>query len=90
VTLEVTETQAATLLVAEQLGKIELALRGQEDTETPVAVLPASEPPVWASDVSRALGRPAPPEPARDGIEVIHGARTEHLCPTSNGLVTCQ
>src|ERR1700733_14339888 len=62
ITLEVTDRQAAILLVAEQMGKIQIALRGQQDpAETPS---PETEDisPIWASDVSPALtGPPAAP-----------------------------
>jgi pilus assembly protein CpaB len=53
VTLEVTERQAAMLLVADQLGKIQLALRGQQD-QKPAPLLarlltPDQSSPTWAS-----------------------------------------
>jgi len=92
ITLEVTERQAAVLLVADHLGKIQLALRGQQDQDA------ASEqaPLVWASDVSQALG--APPvaatvpvtqEPPKT-IHVIRGDKVELLCRVGGKLVTCQ
>ena len=52
ITLEVTERQAAALLVADHLGKIQLALRGQP--QDPDAA-PERHRIVWASDVSTAL-----------------------------------
>jgi pilus assembly protein CpaB len=96
VTLEVTERQAAQLLVADQLGKVQLALRGQHDQRaTPLlARLLTSDQssPVWASDVSKALVQPtaAPPPTVRSVIEIMRGGRIEHLCETLNGLVPCQ
>jgi pilus assembly protein CpaB len=91
ITLEVTERQAAALLVAEQLGKIDLALRGQQG---PVPAIPAAYdriPPVWASDVSRALEGPNSTglDPIHGAIDVIHGAKIERLCSTSTGLLAC-
>jgi pilus assembly protein CpaB len=91
ITLEVTDRQAATLLVAEQLGKIDLALRAQADDQ-PATYHARDDPsPIWAFDVSRAL--PGPQSGASDAsratIDVIHGARTERLCQTSTGLAVC-
>ncbi len=103
VTLEVTERQAEALMVAEQLGKILLALRGrQSDTTAP----PAPVVPTWAADVSPALARTRPaeavapiippataPPPATETpetrIEVIRGSRIERLCLSRTGLVPC-
>jgi pilus assembly protein CpaB len=105
VTLEVTDRQAAMLLVAEQIGKIQLALRGQRDQTVAPPPEPLDVAPVWASDVSPALepppvtpvtGLPAVgPTPAAPTvlthapIEVIHGAKIERRCDTSAGLVAC-
>jgi pilus assembly protein CpaB len=91
ITLEVTERQAAALLVAEQLGKIDLALRGQQDRDPATTAAYDRVSPIWASDVSRAL---AGPDPAKsDGsngaIAVLHGAKIERLCPSSAGLLAC-
>jgi pilus assembly protein CpaB len=88
VTLEVTEHQAAVLLVAQQLGKIQLALRGQQDqTTTPTR----HEAPTWASDVSQALAGPKAIASAGDRgpIEVMHGAKIEHRCLAGDSLLTC-
>ncbi len=91
VTLEVTERQAATLLVAEQLGKIQLALRGLPDVERSLSAAPGASPPVWASDVSPALGggAPAPSETPREAIDVMRGGKTERRCFTKAGLLPC-
>jgi len=95
VTLEVTERQAAALLVADQLGKVQLAIRGQQDQAPPglLARLLSGDQssPIWASDVSKALAPAVPPPPAvRAVVEIMHGAKTERLCETVNGLVPCQ
>ena len=91
ITLEVTEKQAAALLVAEQLGKIDLALRGQQDQEAMPPAVHEEMPPTWASDVSQALGRPssAASKGAHDDILVIHGSKIERLCPSNAGLLAC-
>jgi pilus assembly protein CpaB len=91
ITFEVTEKQAAQLLVAQQLGKIQLALRGRQDPDASPAHARREPAPTWASDVSQAYG----PQSAATGqpqgnIEVMHGAKIERRCRTSNGLVTCQ
>jgi len=90
VTLEVTERQGEILLVADQLGKIQLALRGREVAN---ATPPAPSTPLWASDVSPALRSAivadTPPVDRPHAIEVIHGARIEKRCSTSAGLIAC-
>ncbi|MGH7125423.1 MAG: Flp pilus assembly protein CpaB [Stellaceae bacterium] len=99
VTLEVTEQQAEKLLVAMNLGKIELSMRpfSPPGTELPIVEGAATPTPTWASDVSPALksvdrgapnminGKPAP-VPA---IAVMRGSKTERLCPGSEGLTSC-
>jgi pilus assembly protein CpaB len=62
ITLEVSERQAEILLVANQLGKVQLSLRGQRAVPGGPAVH-EDVPPTWASDVSPALDRmgAAPP-----------------------------
>ena len=89
ITLEVTEKQAAQLLVAEQLGKIDLVLRGRQD---PQSMAPGEISPIWASDVSQALGgRPSSTKAAgasRD-LQVIRGPKIEHLCETTTDLAAC-
>jgi pilus assembly protein CpaB len=103
VTLEVTQEQAEKLLVAEQLGKIQLSLLGEADQNAAPSKESAPVRPVWASDVSPALLAPlmqaAPlPEAAPlvsetrtsvGPISVMHGAKTERVCVTSAGLATC-
>lgn len=54
VTLEVTEHQAEMLLVAEQLGKIQLSLLGLADQEAARSAVAIPVPAAWASDVSPA------------------------------------
>jgi pilus assembly protein CpaB len=105
VTLEVTEHQAAMLLVAEQLGKVQLALRGELGQDAAPPAAHEEGPPIWASDVSQAFAAPAPvpagallgpveavPKPveaAHGSIEVMHGSKIEHRCLTSAGLIAC-
>jgi pilus assembly protein CpaB len=92
ITLEVTEKQAEMLLVADQLGKIQLTLRGRLPTEGG-SVPPEHVPPAWASDVSPALGNLGTTAPAagngQGAIEVFHGPKIERRCLTGNGLVVC-
>jgi pilus assembly protein CpaB len=91
VTLEVTDGQAERVLVAVQLGKVQLAVRSLEGVDAAMATNLAGTP-TWAADVSpalRLLGRPAAPSappssaPAgaarasRSSIEVMHGSKTE-------------
>ena len=91
VTLEVTERQAEQLLVAEQLGKIELSLLGLADQQAVTVPSPEiATPPVWASDVSPALAGPATSSTELPGpVEVIHGAKIERRCSTRTGLIPC-
>jgi pilus assembly protein CpaB len=92
VTLEVTQQQAETLLVADQLGKLQLVLRGRPASE-PASEELATVPPTWAFDVSPALGELATAAPAPEkgqvAIEVLHGSTIERRCLTNNGLVAC-
>ncbi len=105
VTLEVTERQAEMLLVAEQLGKIQLSLLGEADQDAAPSRVPTPVAPTWASDVSPALVAPVlpigpPPVPvvaplaaaaatSVGPISVMHGAKTERVCVTSAGLIPC-
>jgi len=92
ITLEVTARQAEIVLVAEQLGKIQLSLLGRLDQEaTPPLASEMVAPPVWASDVSPALTGTASSTSAvgQGPIEVMHGAKTERRCAASGGLITC-
>ncbi len=94
VTLEVTERQGEILLVADQLGKIQLALRGRDP-----GVASAPSEPIWASEVSPALdglgNAPAPapaaaaPERAQKSVDVIRGSKVERRCLTAGGYVPC-
>ncbi len=100
VTLEVTEQQAEKLLVALNLGKIELSMRpfAPPSNAEPIADAVATPTATWASDVSPALksvdrvmrnnqnGRPNAPAPA---IAVMRGSKIEHLCANTNGLGAC-
>jgi pilus assembly protein CpaB len=100
VTLEVTEQQAEKLLVAMNLGKIELSMRPFSPPGADLPIEGAATPtPTWASDVSPALksmnrsvlnpnnGKPTlAPAPA---IAVMRGSKTEHLCPGGEGLTSC-
>ena len=92
VTLEVTDPQARRLLVAVQLGKVQLAVRALEGLGATM-LADTAEVPTWAVDVSpalRLLGRPEPPATrsaapprstaaaaSQSPIEVMHGSKTE-------------
>lgn len=92
ITLEVTERQAEKLLLAEQLGKIQLSLVGLVDQQAiPVTPLPQAVSPVWASDVSPSLSGHGPPVAGVNSgpIEVMHGAKIERRCVTNAGLINC-
>jgi len=92
VTLEVTERQAEQLLVAEQLGKIELSLLGLADQQAVTVPSPEiATPPVWASDVSPALAGATDASSAElpGPVEVLHGSKIERRCSTRTGLITC-
>ena len=82
------------LLVADQLGKVQLALRGQKDRgATAAGPSPRTDEPsaIWASDVSKALVKPpAEPVTARAEIAIIRGSKTERLCDTIAGLAPCK
>ncbi len=101
VTLEVTEQQAEKLLVALNLGKIELSMRpfAPPSAAEPIPEGAATPTATWASDVSPALksvdvgvrnqmnGKPgAAPAPA---IAVMRGSKTERLCANAEGLGNC-
>lgn len=91
VTLEVTERQGAVLLVADQIGKVSLALRGLRDQDSTPSTANEEKLPTWASDVSPAIAKPAPApsETSQRSIEVIHGAKIERRCVTNAGLIPC-
>jgi pilus assembly protein CpaB len=95
VTLEVNVQQAEALMVAGQLGKLQLTLRSLADTTQPAdSALPE---PTWASEVSPALHSlahgAAGPTPARlpgaaiapaaaQQIDIIRGSKSERVCYT--------
>jgi pilus assembly protein CpaB len=104
VTLEVTERQAERLLVAADIGKLELSMRpfAPSNAQGPSAASAPQAPPTWASDVSSALRTstpvPAPSNPPPgvalrsgppQGIAVMRGSKTERLCQGSDGLAAC-
>jgi pilus assembly protein CpaB len=63
ITLEVNDSQAERVLVAVQIGKIQLAVRALEGSSAAQAAAIRTEPAVWAADVSpalRKLGRDVP------------------------------
>jgi pilus assembly protein CpaB len=86
VTLEVTPEQAEKVNVAAELGKLSLTLRSVSASDGIVATsaaMPASGmsvKPVWAGDVSPALGDAMPPNKLvaaeQPAVEVIHGTKT--------------
>ncbi|MFC3069380.1 Flp pilus assembly protein CpaB [Phenylobacterium soli] len=63
-TLEALPTDAERLFVASQLGKLEVALRPVAEPKIEVA----DRRPVWAGDVSAALGRGAAPAPSAAAV----------------------
>ena len=76
VTLEVTTSQAEHIAVANRLGKLSLAVRSADSTETMQAAQAAAIQTTWGGDVSPALGRPTPPA-AKDGgamVRLFQGA----------------
>ncbi|WP_158744285.1 Flp pilus assembly protein CpaB [Acidisphaera sp. L21] len=70
VTLEVTTSQAERIAVANRLGKLSLAVRSADSTETVQAAQSAVVQTTWGGDVSPALGRPTPPT-AKDGGSMV-------------------
>jgi pilus assembly protein CpaB len=84
VTLEVTAEQAERVNVATELGKLSLTLRSASATNrTAFATIglasAAGIRPIWAGDVSPALGDAAPVKAAiaeHPTVEVIHGTKT--------------
>jgi pilus assembly protein CpaB len=93
VTLEVSARQAEVLMVAGQLGKLQLTLRSMADTARPVGSPPPD--PTWASEVSPALlslaHDPAGSAPssvpgkarapgAPSEVEIIRGSQVERAC----------
>jgi pilus assembly protein CpaB len=93
VTLEVSVHQAEVLMVAGQLGKLQLTLRSLADATRPAGL--TSPEPTWASEVSPALrslsrGLPGSAPPSLPGtahalaasiqIEIIRGSKGERVC----------
>ena len=88
ITLEVTARQVEALMVARQLGTLQLALMSLADTVGPRPLV--GPPPTWAEEVSPALKslepRPSRVRPAPAGadrplvMEIIHGVKSEQLC----------
>jgi pilus assembly protein CpaB len=90
VTLEVTPEQAEKINVAAELGKLSLTLRSISATEgfaATSAPMPraTSVKPVWAGDVSPALGDAMPPNKVvaaeQPVVEVIHGTKAAAVKP---------
>jgi pilus assembly protein CpaB len=91
VTLEVTPEQAEKINVAAELGKLSLTLRSISATEgfaaasAPMTVRATSVKPVWAGDVSPALGDAMPPDKVvaaeQPAVEVIHGTKAAAVKP---------
>jgi len=90
ITLEVSEADAQKLLLAVQLGKIDLSVRALAVSATPPPEIALQ--PTWPDDVSAALramsaraAKPAPPPPApavastpiHYTLEIMHGAKIE-------------
>jgi len=93
VTLEVSVHQAESLMVAGQLGKLQLTLRSLADTTRPAGSAPPD--PTWASEVSpalRSLGHgPNGSTPATSSgnartpaapseVDIIRGSKIERAC----------
>jgi pilus assembly protein CpaB len=91
VTLEVTPEQAERINVAAELGKLSLTLRSIAATGAIGATAPpelaaaTTVGPVWAGDVSPALGAATPPDKVvvaeRPPVEVIHGTKAVAIKP---------
>lgn len=90
ITLEVTPEQAEKINVATELGKLSLTLRSISGNDPVGAVAAAGLTmapeikPIWAGDVSPALGDAMPPSKLsaeRPTVEVIRGAKTVSVKP---------
>ena len=91
VTLEVTPEQAERINVAVELGKLSLTLRSITATDSasgaasPYHATATTVRPVWAGDVSPALGAAMPPDKAITAepppVEVIHGTKVVAVKP---------
>jgi pilus assembly protein CpaB len=88
-TLEVTPEQAEKITVARELGKLDLTLRSVSAAPDGIIAGATSGPasaaaikPIWAGDVSPALGGAMPPKLVtveRPPVDVIHGNKSEHV-----------
>ena len=84
-TLEVTPEQAEKITVAQELGKLNLTLRSTSRSDGVIAGATSGAPaarPIWAGDVSPALGGAMPEKPVtieRPPVDVIHGNRAESV-----------
>jgi pilus assembly protein CpaB len=84
VTLEVTPEQAERVNVATELGKLSLTLRSVSATNVVVSspggfTKTAGIKPIWAGDVSPALGDAGPTKTViveQPIVEIIHGSKT--------------
>jgi pilus assembly protein CpaB len=91
VTIEVTPEQAQKINVATELGKLSLTLRSISSNDPIAPVSPAGLTkakeikPIWAGDVSPALGEAVPPDKAvvaePPPVEVFHGTKTAAAKP---------
>jgi pilus assembly protein CpaB len=91
VTLEVTPEEAEKINVATELGKLSLTLRsisgydGSAATSAPMPARAMSVKPVWAGDVSPALGDAMPPNKVvaaeQPAVEVMHGTKAAAVKP---------
>jgi pilus assembly protein CpaB len=89
VTLEVMPDQAEKVNVAAELGKLSLTLRSASATNGAASTamglsMPASIKPIWAGDVSPALGDAVPARAVvaeQPTVEVIHGTKTATVQP---------
>ena len=91
-TLEVTPEQAEKITVARELGRLDLTLRGFSGgpdgviaSSTPGSVKGSGAKPVWAGDVSPALGGAVLEKPVtveRPPVDVIRGRTTETVKET--------
>jgi pilus assembly protein CpaB len=91
VTLEVTPEEAEKINVATELGKLSLTLRsisgydGSAATSAPMPARATSVKPVWAGDVSPALGDAMPPNKVaaaeQPAVEVMHGTKAAAVKP---------
>jgi pilus assembly protein CpaB len=89
VTLEVMPDQAEKVNVAAELGKLSLTLRSASATNGAASTtmglsMPAGIKPIWAGDVSPALGDAVPAKAVvaeQPTVEVIHGTKTATVKP---------